>query len=225
MRTRLNKYIAQHTELSRRGADDIIAAGQVTVNSLPANNGQLVTEQDIVEIDGVSLRPGEHSLTTILLNKPVGYVCSRNGQGSKTIYELLPANIAHLNSVGRLDKQSSGLLLMTNDGQLANELTHPRYQKVKVYEVILDKPLQPLHQQMISDHGLTLDDGPSKFQIEKQDNPQHLMVTMREGRNRQIRRTFNALGYEVTKLHRTIFGDYRLEADISPGQFSYIKSK
>lgn len=222
MRTRLNKYIAQHTETSRRGADDIIAAGRVTVNGLPAAPGQLITEQDMVSIDNTTLRPSKQPITTILLNKPVGYVCSRNGQGSKTIYELLPANLVHLNSVGRLDKQSSGLLLMTNDGQLANELTHPRYQKIKIYEVALDKPLQPLHQQMISDYGLTLDDGLSKFQIERLDGDRQLVVTMHEGRNRQIRRTFNALGYEVAKLHRIVFGNYRLQTDAEPGQFSRL---
>jgi 23S rRNA pseudouridine2605 synthase len=147
-----------------------------------------------------------------MLHKPVGVVVSRNGQGSRTIYDLLPKELHALNPVGRLDKDSSGLLLLTNDGALAHELTHPSRQKVKVYEVTLDKPLQPLHQQMISDRGLTLEDGLSKFQLERlrEGNNAAWRVTIHEGRNRQIRRTFAALGYTVTSLHRTHFGPYRL---------------
>jgi 23S rRNA pseudouridine2605 synthase len=147
-----------------------------------------------------------------MLNKPVGYVCSRNGQGSKTVYDLLPPEYQQLKTVGRLDKDSSGLLLLTNDGQLAQELTHPSQQKRKVYEVTLDKPLQPLHRQMISDHGVSLEDGPSKLELERQHDGDDTkwIVTMHEGRNRQIRRTFAALGYEVIQLHRTKFGNYQL---------------
>jgi 23S rRNA pseudouridine2605 synthase len=127
----------------------------------------------------------------------------------------------HLKPVGRLDKDSSGLLLMTNDGNLANELTHPSYRKNKVYEVTLDKPLQPLHRQMISDHGVMLDDGPSKFELERLADETTWQVTMHEGRNRQIRRTFAGLGYEVIGLNRIRFGDYRL-AELSPGQWQQL---
>ncbi|MGI9027614.1 MAG: pseudouridine synthase [Candidatus Saccharimonadales bacterium] len=213
MQTRLNKFLAQHTDVSRRGADDLIAAGRVDVNAQAATAGQMVSPDDVVTVDGKAVIASHtQELTTVMLHKPVGYVCSRNGQGSQTIYELLPLELQHLNSVGRLDKNSSGVLLLTNDGQLANELTHPRYQKVKVYEVSLDKPLQPLHQQMITDYGITLEDGLSKFQLEKQDDTaKTLVVTLREGRNRQIRRTFEVLGYTVTRLHRTSFGPYQLK--------------
>ncbi len=114
--------------------------------------------------------------------------------------------------VGRLDKNSTGLLLVTNDGDLANQLTHPSYGKTKIYEVRLDKPLEPLHQQMITDHGIQLEDGPSKLSLHKLDDSSfNWQITMSEGRNRQIRRTFEALGYEVKKLHRTAFGNYRLD--------------
>lgn len=151
-----------------------------------------------------------------MLNKPPGYVCSRAGQGSRTIYELLPSDYKILKPIGRLDKYSSGLLLLTNDGDLANELTHPRYAKTKVYDITLDKPLQPLHQQMINDRGLTLEDGLSKLSLLKLNNSTEWQVTMREGRNRQIRRTFEALGYGITKLHRTSFGSYILK-ELAPG--------
>jgi 23S rRNA pseudouridine2605 synthase len=208
---RLNKFIASGTELSRRAADTAIAAGKVTVNGLPAGQGQDIGPDDVVALDGQEVT---HSTpkTTIMLNKPVGFVVSRQGQGSRTIYDILPSEYHQLNPIGRLDKDSSGLLLLTNDGELANALTHPSYQKRKVYEVTLNKPLQPLHRQMISDHGLQLDDGLSKLQLERQqdDNDLAWTVSMHEGRNRQIRRTFDALGYKVVKLHRLQIGDYTL---------------
>ena len=222
---RLNKYIAQYTSHSRRSADDLILNGRVKVNDIVALTGQKVDETDQVRIDGALIKSvGQHSIITIVLNKPQGYVCSRNGQGSKTVFELLPENLVHLNYVGRLDKESTGLLVMTNDGQLANELTHPSHQKIKIYQISLDKPLRPLHQQMIADHGILLDDGPSRFEITKLDeNSDVLQVSLREGRNRQIRRTFEALGYKVLNLHRTHFGNYQLD-DLAPGEFRRLRN-
>ncbi|HEY4160992.1 MAG TPA: pseudouridine synthase [Candidatus Saccharimonadales bacterium] len=208
---RLNKFLAAGSDLSRRAADAAIAAGRVTVNGRTAEQGMGVTGTDIVTLDGQIVTSVVKN-TTIILNKPRGYVVSRNGQGSKTIYDLLVPEYRALNPVGRLDKDSSGLLLLTSDGQLANELTHPSRQKVKVYEVTLDKPLEPLHRQMIHDHGLMLDDGLSKLQLARQadGDDTRWIVTMHEGRNRQIRRTFAALGYTVQTLHRTQFGPYAL---------------
>jgi len=220
---RLNKYLAASTSLSRRGADDAIASGRVTVNGQAPEQGMDVSDVDIVTLDG---KQTAHDIEkrTIMLNKPRGYVVSRNGQGSRTIYDLLPTEYQLLNPVGRLDKDSSGVLLLTNDGQLAQELTHPSHQKVKVYEVALDRPLQPLHQQMISDHGLQLDDGVSKLQLERQvdgDNSRWT-ITMHEGRNRQIRRTFEALGYTVISLHRTQFGSYRFVTPLAFGRWRIV---
>ena len=208
---RLNKYIASSTTLSRRAADQAIMGGRVTVNRLRPTPGQDVTDADEVTLDGQRITPSVKT-TTIMLNKPAGVVVSRDGQGSETIYDLLPEAYQNLNPIGRLDKYSSGLLLLTSDGQLAQELTHPKYQKTKVYEVFLDKSLEPLHQQMISDHGIALEDGVSKLQLERQTEGDSVawIVTMHEGRNRQIRRTFEALGYRVTHLHRTHFGPYQL---------------
>ena len=204
---RINKYIAQSTELSRRAADIAVEAGRVTVDGQMAINGTEVKDGSQVKLDGRIVRP-QATKTTIMLNKPMGYVCSRNGQGNKTIYDLLPKKYHNINPIGRLDKDSSGLILMTDDGDLANQLAHPSYSKSKIYQVALDKPLQPLHQQMISDHGVTLADGLSRFLIQKEAD--NLIIVMREGRNRQIRRTFAALGYAVVNLHRTNFGPYTL---------------
>jgi 23S rRNA pseudouridine2605 synthase len=216
---RLNKYVAQSTGLSRRAADEAISQNRVQVNGVLPSAGQQIGDSDVVTLDGSVITPPVKS-TTILLHKPVGYVCSREGQGSRTVYDLLPAGLHSLKTVGRLDKDSSGLLLMTDDGQLAQQLTHPSFQKIKVYEVEISRPLQPLHRQLIADHGIQLEDGRSQLQLErlKDGDDTRWRVTMHEGRNRQIRRTFEALGYEISRLHRTQFGSYGL-GDIRPGTF------
>lgn len=208
---RINKFVALASGLSRRAADTAIAEGRVLVDGKPAQPGQ-DRDGHQISLDGKKLVLRAKS-QTIILNKPVGYVVSRNGQGSKTIYDLLPPTLHHLKPIGRLDKDSSGLLLLTDDGALANELTHPRFAKQKIYEVRLNKPLAPLHRQMISEHGIQLDDGVSKFIVERMNKADdlHWKIIMREGRNRQIRRTFAALGYEITKLHRTQFGTHFLD--------------
>lgn len=209
---RLNKFLAQNTSLSRRSADEAIASKRVKLNDRLAQIGDQVGQSDKVKLDNKEISaPTSETKTTIIINKPVGYVCSRNGQGNKTIYDLLPQKYHGLNPVGRLDKNSSGVLVLTNDGDLANELTHPRYQKKKIYEVELNKSLEPLHQQMINDFGIQLEDGPSKLALEKlAEDRKKWRITMSEGRNRQIRRTFQALNYKVFKLHRTNFGNYDL---------------
>jgi 23S rRNA pseudouridine2605 synthase len=206
--TRLNKYIALHTGISRREADELITSGAVMINGLPGQIGQQVSEKDTVEINGAPITL-KTAYTYLMLHKPVNYVCSRKQQGdTPTIYSLLPPQYHALKPVGRLDKDSSGIILLTDDGDFAHRMTHPSFHKVKIYHVQLDKPLEPLHRQMISDYGLALEDGVSKFLVEKTDSG--YQVTMHEGRNRQIRRTFTALGYTVTVLHRTQFGAFSL---------------
>ncbi|MDB5164009.1 MAG: pseudouridine synthase [Candidatus Saccharibacteria bacterium] len=202
---RINQYIALATGLSRRKADELVASGKVAVNNRPAETGQTIQDTDSVTVNNQAV--GLPSLTTIMLNKPPGYVTSRDGQGSPTIYDLLPTQLHHLKPIGRLDKDSSGLLLLTNDGQLAQQLTHPRHQKTKRYQVALDKPLANKDQPAM-EQGVSLEDGLSRLKLKGQGTV--WTVTMSEGRNRQIRRTFAALGYRVTALHRTHFGSYFL---------------
>ncbi len=211
---RLNKFIAQHLNIGRRAADELIATGKVLINNTPATLGDRVRPGDTVHAQGKTITSGAPTFLYVLMNKPEGYVCSRRQQGDAlTIYSLLPPAFQHLKTVGRLDKNSSGLILLTNNGDLAHRLTHPSFVKVKQYEVTLDKPLQPLHHQMIADHGITLPDGPSKLQLTRLQNGDNTQwqVAMHEGRNRQIRRTFAALGYGVTRLHRTAFGPFTIE--------------
>lgn len=219
---RINKYIASASGLSRRAVDDLISQGRVKLNGQIPAVGQDVTGKEKITIDGDSLTPSV-KIQTIMLHKPIGYVTSRDGQGSQTIYDILPKTYHILKPVGRLDKDSSGLLLLTNDGQLANQMTHPRYGKTKIYEVKLDKGLQPLHQQMIADHGIKLEDGLSRFTPQKLASDVQLRIVMSEGRNRQIRRTFEALGYKVVKLHRTDFGPFSL-GSLKAGKTLEIKN-
>lgn len=219
---RINRYIALSTGMGRRAADNAIASQRVRIDGKLVSPGENVPENATVTLDNHLVTLPLKNIT-VLFNKPIGYVCSRNGQGSKTIYDLLPQELQTLKSIGRLDKDSSGLLLLTNDGALAHTLTHPSRQKTKIYEVTLNKPLQSLHQQIISDYGVMLDDGPSKFVVERmlEDNAKKWRITMHEGRNRQIRRTFTALGYRVTGLHRTHFGPYALQT-IAQGTFKRV---
>ena len=217
---RLNKFVALALGVSRRQADELIERGTVTVNDQPTKLGQRITTTDIIRHGNERLTAQTHQL--ILLHKPVGYLCSRASQGGvPTIYELLPKDLHHLKPVGRLDKDSSGLILLTNDGDFAHQMTHPSFYKMKRYLVTLNQPLQPLHRQMINDFGVQLPDGPSHLTLERQHegDDHRWIVQMSEGRNRQIRRTFAALGYTVTKLHRTDFGNYTL-GDIKRGEFT-----
>jgi len=217
---RLNKYLALTLGISRREADDYIEKGSVTLNGEPAILGAHYEPGDKVQIEGKPLSDSPTKLLYLALNKPVGYVCSRRAQGdSPTIYELLPKEYHHLKPVGRLDRNSSGLILLTNDGDFAYQMTHPKFYKTKVYYVKLDHDLEPLHQQMIADIGIQLEDGPSQLSLMKlEDDASQWEVTMSEGRNRQIRRTFTALGYTVRRLHRVTFGNYSL-GDIPNGTF------
>jgi 23S rRNA pseudouridine2605 synthase len=220
---RLNKYLALQLGVSRREADNLIDRGEITVNDTIATLGARFNSGDVIKLQGKPIT-GSVGYKYIAFNKPIGYVCSRRQQGNNpTIYELIPADYHHLKPVGRLDRDSSGIVLLTNDGDFAFQMTHPKFAKTKIYQVRLDSDLAPLHQQMINDHGIGLEDGPSQLQLERMNDVdrKNWIVTMKEGRNRQIRRTFSALGYTVTDLHRTNFGNYAL-GDIKPGQFEII---
>lgn len=220
---RLNKYLAFQLGISRREADNLIDMGRVKINDKKATLGARMLASDTIYVE-------DWPVTTkavyqyVAFHKPVGYVCSRRAQGDNpTIYDLLPPEYSVLKPVGRLDRDSSGLILLTNDGDFAYRMTHPKFMKQKIYEVSLNKDLEPLHHQMISDHGITLEDGASKLILERLSDTSRKdwRITMTEGRNRQIRRTFESLGYAVTSLHRTNFGNYSL-GDIKPKEYTTV---
>ena len=184
---RLNKYIAQFSGVSRRKADTLIASGVVLVNDQPARLGMQVSTDE-----------------------PEGFVCSKASQGGdKTIYELIPENYQALKTVGRLDKNSSGLILLSDDGDFAHQLTHPKFHKPKTYDCIVDKTLEAQDIARL-ERGVSLTDGSSRLHFLKQAG-KSCTVEISEGRNRQIRRSFAVLGYTITKLHRQTFAGLSLE--------------
>lgn len=216
---RINKFVATASGISRRAADAAILEGRVMINGQLPLIGQDVKPSDRLTLDNQPLTAPERPMT-IMINKPIGYVASRDGQGSRTIYDLLPTDYHALKPVGRLDKDSSGLLLLTNDGAMANRLTHPSFGKQKIYLVTLDKPLSAADRSEI-EYGVRVDDFTSRLALSPLGG-NDWQVTMSEGKNRQIRRTFAALNYTVIKLHRTQFGEYRLE-NMAPGAIRVVE--
>jgi len=217
---RINQWLALSLGVSRRAADHLLKEGVVTLNGEIATIGQNVSDNDELNYNGQTLSLPAYRY--VMLNKPIGYVCSRAAQTkAKTIYELLPPDMAALKSVGRLDKDSSGLLILTNDGVLAQQLTHPKYAKNKTYEVMLDRVLNGLDARRITE-GVMLDDGKSAFKLVGAGK--NWTATLSEGRNRQIRRTFAALGYRVEKLRRTSFHKLAL-GSLPTGQTREIQAE
>jgi len=202
---RLNRFLAQSGLCSRREADDFITAGLVTVN------GQIVTQlgTKVLPTDEVKFNDsrvqGEKKVY-LVLNKPKGYVTSLDDpHAGKTVMELVQgACTERIYPVGRLDKNSLGLLLFTNDGDLTKQLTHPAFRKKKIYQVSLDKPLTRADMDRIAE-GITLEDG-EIFEISYvKDNKQEVGIEIHSGRNRIVRRIFEFLGYTVTKLDRVYY--------------------
>lgn len=216
---RLNRFLAQASGISRRQADQCIREGRVRVDGRSAQLGEQITPRMQITLDGqpVSL---PNQTTTIMLHKPTGYIASRRQQGSTpTIYSLLPEELHDLKYIGRLDKDSRGLLLLSNDGELIQQYTHPKHEKNKIYHVTLNRPLD-LSDLTALNEGVYLDDGLSRLETTVlHDNTYEVRIY--EGRNRQIRRTFKVLGYEVTDLLRTELGEYSLD-DLREGEYRIL---
>ena len=224
---RLNKALAAAGICSRRAADDLIAAGAVTLN------GQVVTEpgtrmdpeRDVLTCNGVPVRPpqpGERAYTYILLNKPVQTVTTaKDPEGRATVLDILPAHLKdrRLFSVGRLDYFSEGLLLLTDDGELTNRLTHPRHHLPKVYEVQLrELPVEEELRRMR--RGMTLDEGERLAPVEAEiisQKPVMLRLVLHQGINRQIRRMCRDLRLTILRLRRVKLGPLRL-GDLPVGE-------
>lgn len=219
---RINQYVAHATGLSRRSADSAIADGRIRVNGTVASVGLNITAGDEVVFDDAIINLPD-TFTTIMLNKPAGYVVSRKQQGkTPTIYELLPIEFSQLKPIGRLDKDSSGLLLLSNDGELINRWLHPSADKWKRYEVTTTKTLTQAQQQQLEE-GVKLEDGLSRLRVKKRSGNQ-AVVELQEGRNRQIRRTFAAIGHHIERLHRTDFGSYRI-GNLASGQWLQVEER
>src|SRR3954470_16527330 len=196
---RLNRFLAAAGVGSRRHCDELIAAGRVAINGRVCTDFSVQpSERDHVKVDGKLVR-GERRLD-IVLHKPAGFVSTRSDPHVRdTIYDLLPAHLPRLFNVGRLDAQTEGLLLLTNDGDLAQRLTHPRYKIEKEYEVTLDRPWDAtLAPKLLG--GMMLDGQRARIDSLHSIKPMRLRVILRQGINRQIRRMFFEVGYEVKRL-------------------------
>jgi 23S rRNA pseudouridine2605 synthase len=206
---RLNRYLALCGLGSRRACEEIILRGGVRLNGRPVRElATTVQPGDTVFARGREVRPARSRYA--LLHKPPGVLSSRQSQGGKeTVYDRLPDEMASLPHVGRLDAESEGLLLFTNDGELAQALTHPSRHVEKEYEVILDRPVDPEKTARLL-KGVYLEEGRAKAAHVQIDGANKLRVVLTQGMNRQIRRMFAALGYKVKRLIRTRLGPLRL---------------
>jgi pseudouridine synthase len=221
---RLQKYLASAGVGSRRHCEDLIAAGRVRVNGRPARVGQSVTPgKDRVEYRGREVKP-ETERVVVAVNKPAGYLsaCFRGKEEGWLVTELVDLPF-RLYPVGRLDRDSEGLLLLTNDGQLALELTHPRYGKEKEYEVELDQPAGPDLCRRLQ-KSVQLSDGPARAVRATEVGPNRLSVVLAEGRKRQLRRMFEALGCRVVRLKRVRIAGLRL-GDLPSGKWRRLSEQ
>ena len=206
---RLNRFLAAAGVGSRRHCDELIAAGRVTINGRVCTDFSVQpAEGDHVKVGGKMVR-AQHRLH-IALHKPAGFVSTRSDPAARnTIFDLLPRHFPRLFNVGRLDAQSEGLLVLTNDGDLAQRLTHPRYKVEKEYEVVLDQAWDPALAPKLL-RGVMLDGQRAKLERLHSIRPTALRVILRQGINRQIRRMFYDVGYEVNQLVRVRIGSLRL---------------
>jgi pseudouridine synthase len=247
MTIRLQKYLAERGVASRRAAAEWIRAGRVSVNGAAAAEPGMRIDPvaDRIAVDGAELPRERERRRTILLHKPRGYVCSARGQGARTVYDLLPAMTERLVPAGRLDKDSEGLLVLSNDGELINRLTHPRFGHTKTYRVtvsgeISDRVLAGLRAPLEIDGYTTRPaevrvvdrsgdaappDTPAPFGGEASPlwggRPSTLIFTLAEGRNQQIRRLCDRAGLRVHRLVRTAFGPWTVRG-LKPGQWREV---
>ena len=220
---RLNRFVAQSGICSRREADELIAAGLVSVNGVIVTElGTKVMPGDEVKFNGEKIQ-GEHKVY-LILNKPKGYVTTiEDDHAAKTVMELVAgACTERIYPVGRLDKNSLGLLLFTNDGDSTRTLTHPSLKKKKIYEVALDKPLTRADFDTLAE-GVDLEDGAAYFDEISwlKDDKKSVGVEIHSGRNRIVRRMFEHLGYQVTKLDRVYYAGLT-KKNLKRGQWRFL---
>ncbi|MBE5746708.1 MAG: rRNA pseudouridine synthase [Clostridiales bacterium] len=219
---RINKFLAEKGIASRRHADEIVSAGRVQINGKIATLGENVEEGDVVLLDGQAITNSEKKEEYYIMNKPKGVVCTASDdRGRKTVMDLLPDNVGRVFPVGRLDYATEGLLILTNDGDLAFRLTHPSTEIPKTYMAkiegtLTEKDLNPIRS------GIELDGELTKkckaHIVETNKSYTKVEITIKEGKNRQVRRMFEAIGKNVELLRRVSIGQLRLKG-LDRGEF------
>jgi 23S rRNA pseudouridine2605 synthase len=218
---RLNAFLARSGVASRRRADDLIRAGRVRVNGAPGQLNTVVGRHDVVEVD--ERRVQLQALAYVLLHKPAGVVTTaRDPQRRATVVELVPAE-PRVVPVGRLDADTTGALLLTNDGDLAHRLAHPRYGVPKVYEADVEGRPSADALARLRD-GVELEDGVTAPAEVRRLGPSRIELTLHEGRNRQVRRMCEAVGHPVLRLHRSRYAGLRL-GELEPGEWRELTKK
>ena len=224
---KLNKFIAQSGLCSRRKADELILSGVVFVNGKKVENlGVVVTSKDNVVVDGKVIKP--NNFVYIRFYKPAGFITSSNDEkGRKTIYDILPEEVKNLKPVGRLDKDSSGLLIMTNDGDFINALTHPKIKIPKVYKVVVEGKMT--RQKVLElENGIEIEKGKIAYaQVDCVDvlsDSTVMQITLYQGLNRQIRKMCESVGHKVVTLKRIKHANVVLDG-LKRGCFKYINQK
>jgi pseudouridine synthase len=216
---RLNAWLARAGVASRRGADELIKAGRVTVNGEPGQLNTFVGATDVVRLDGEPL--ARQRLAYVLLHKPAGTVTTaRDPQGRPTVVDLvdLPVRVV---PVGRLDADTTGALLLTNDGALAHRLAHPRYEVDKVYEADVQGEPSPEALERLA-QGVELDDGPTAPARVRPLGSSRVELTIHEGRKHQVKRMLEAVGHPVLRLHRSGYGPLTL-GGLAPGAWRELE--
>ena len=216
---RLNAYLARSGVASRRKADDLIKAGRVTVNGEPGQLNTFVAAEDHVEVDGNPV--AKQRLADVLLHKPAGVVTTASDpHGRRTVVDLV-AHESRVVPVGRLDADTTGALLLTNDGELAHRLAHPRYGVDKVYEADVEgRPAEEALRRLRE--GVDLDDGRTAPAEARLVAPSRVELTLHEGRKRQVKRMLEAVGHPVTRLHRSRYAGLTLEG-LEPGAWRELE--
>ena len=212
---RLNAYLARAGVASRRRADELIKAGRVRVNGEPGELNTFVTPSDVVELDGE--RVAAQRLAYVLLHKPAGVVTTaRDPHGRPTVVDLVEHD-ARVVPVGRLDADTTGALLLTNDGPLAHRLAHPRYGVEKVYEVDVEGEPSDDALRRLAD-GVELEDGLTAPAKARRLAPGRIELTLHEGRKHQVKRMSEAVGHPVRRLHRSRYAGLHIDG-LEPGRW------
>lgn len=222
MQERVQKFISESGVASRRKAEEFIKSGQVSINGRRAKLGDKVDPtKDEVTVYGQLVQPVTQKLY-IAINKPRNTVVSkRDPQGRKTIFSFLPDELrSKVHNIGRLDFETEGLLILTNDGDLTEKLAHPRYEHEKEYEVITDAEPKPVQLEKLK-NGVDLPTGLTR-EAKVKIRSGKIYITIHEGKKRQVRRMFNSVGLGVRNLKRVRINKYTMPADLAPGEFVQI---